>query len=49
VLIERSAAALEVSVGSLEFIVKSAHIYAPDLAAIRAIAVQSVPCSGSSA
>ena len=38
VLMERIAAALEVPVGPLEFVVKSAHIYAPDVAAMRGIA-----------
>jgi thymidylate synthase len=34
-LMERVASALELPVGRLDFIVKSAHIYAPDLAAMR--------------
>ncbi len=42
-LMERIAGALEVPVGALELIVKSAHIYAPDVAAMRAVTVQSVP------
>ena len=43
VLMERIAAALEVPVGLLEFIVKSAHIYAPDLAAMRAVVASWAP------
>ena len=43
VLMDRIAAALEVPVGPLELTVRSAHIYAPDLAAMRGILATGAP------
>lgn len=42
-LMERIASPLDVGVGRLDFVVKSAHIYAPDIAAMREVVAARVP------